>query len=249
MPGQESVIHGRVVGVTDGDTIKVLVAEKQLLRIRLAFCDAPEKKQAFGARAKQAMSDLAFGKDIELRPHAIDRYGRTVAQVGVDGKDVGEQMLRQGMAWVYDRYITEATTEIQNAYRKSQEDAKADKRGLWSDPSSIPPWIFRDLAKAHQEQTIASNCFRHGTLSLYAALDTRTGDVIGKTTDRHTSVEFVDFLSAIVASQPAGREIHIVADNLSAHKTKGVFEFLNTNPAVRLHYTPTYSSWLNQVEI
>jgi transposase len=91
--------------------------------------------------------------------------------------------------------------------------------------------------------------FRHGTLSLYAALDTRTGDVIGKTTDRHTSVEFVDFLSTIVASQPAGREIHIVADNLSAHKTKGVFEFLNTNPAVRLHYTPTYSSWLNQVEI
>jgi micrococcal nuclease len=95
---QEPVIHGRVVGVTDGDTIKVLVAEKQLLRIRLAFCDAPEKKQAFGARAKEAMSDLAFGKDIELRPHAIDRYGRTVAQVGVDGKDVGEEMLRQGMA-------------------------------------------------------------------------------------------------------------------------------------------------------
>jgi len=91
--------------------------------------------------------------------------------------------------------------------------------------------------------------FRHGTLSLYAALDTRTGDVIGKTTDRHTSVEFVDFLSAIVASQPAGREIHIVADNLSAHKTKGVSEFLKTNPVVQLHYTPTYSSWLNQVEI
>jgi transposase len=90
--------------------------------------------------------------------------------------------------------------------------------------------------------------FRHGTLSLYAALDTRTGDVIGKTTDRHTSVEFVDFLSTIVASQPAGREIHIVVDNLSAHKTKAVLEFLNTNPAVRLHYTPTYSSWLNQVE-
>ena len=91
--------------------------------------------------------------------------------------------------------------------------------------------------------------FRHGTLSLYAALDTRTGDVIGKTTDRHTSVEFVDFLSAIVASQPAGREIHIVADNLSAHKTKGVSEFLKTNPVVQLHDTPTYSSWLNQVEI
>jgi len=91
--------------------------------------------------------------------------------------------------------------------------------------------------------------FRHGTLSLYAALDTRTGDVIGKTAARHTSVEFVDFLGKIVASQPAGREIHIVADNLSAHKTKSVLEFLNANPAVRIHYTPTYSSWLNQVEI
>jgi transposase len=91
--------------------------------------------------------------------------------------------------------------------------------------------------------------FRHGTLSLYAALDTRTGDVIGKTTARHTSAEFVDFLGKIVASQPEGREIHIVVDNLSAHKTKNVFEFLHANPAVRIHYTPTYSSWLNQVEI
>src|SRR5690349_2733977 len=91
--------------------------------------------------------------------------------------------------------------------------------------------------------------FRHGTLSLYAALNTRTGDVLGKTTARHTSAEVVDFLGQIVASQPEGREIHIVADNLSAHKTKNVFEFLQANPSVRIHYTPTYSSWLNQVEI
>ena len=91
--------------------------------------------------------------------------------------------------------------------------------------------------------------FRHGTLSLYAALNTRTGDVIGKTSARHSSAEFVDFLGQIVASQPEGREIHIVAYNLSAHKTKNVFEFLQANPAVRIHFTPTYSSWLNQVEI
>ena len=90
---------------------------------------------------------------------------------------------------------------------------------------------------------------RHGTLSLYAALDTRTGEVLGKTTARHTSAEFVDFLGQIVASQPEGREIHLVADNLSAHKTKNVFEFLQAHPMVRIHYTPTYSSWLNQVEI
>ena len=103
------------------------------------------------------MSELVFSKDIELRPHAIDRYGRAVAQVRVDGKDVGGEMLRQGFASVYERYITEASTEIQDTYRKAQEEAKAERLGLWSDPNSIPPWISRDLVKAHQEQTVASN--------------------------------------------------------------------------------------------
>jgi len=91
--------------------------------------------------------------------------------------------------------------------------------------------------------------FRHGTLSLYAALDTKTGAVIGRTAQRHTSQEFVAFLSDIVASQPRGREIHIIIDNFSAHKTKLVKQFLESHPKVKLHYTPTYSSWLNQVEL
>ncbi len=90
---------------------------------------------------------------------------------------------------------------------------------------------------------------RHGTLSLYAALETRTGEIVGQTAVRHTSAEFVAFLAQIVAHQPAGRAIHIIADNLSAHKTKGVAEFLQSHPLVTLHYTPTYSSWLNQVEL
>jgi transposase len=90
--------------------------------------------------------------------------------------------------------------------------------------------------------------FRHGTLSLYAALETQTGAVLGKTAARHTSVEFVGFLTEIVASQPAGKEIHVIADNLSAHKTKLVDAFLAEHPNVHIHYTPTYSSWLNQVE-
>lgn len=91
--------------------------------------------------------------------------------------------------------------------------------------------------------------FRHGTLSLYAALNTRTGEVIGKTSPRHTSQEFVAFLSDIVASQPRGKEIHIIADNLSAHKTARVDQFLAHHRTVFLHFMPTYSSWLNQVEI
>jgi transposase len=91
--------------------------------------------------------------------------------------------------------------------------------------------------------------YRHGTLSLYAALNTRSGAVIGKTADRHTSEEFVSFLHEVIASQPATKRIHIIADNLSAHKTKAVQSFLEANPRVSLHYTPTYSSWLNQIEI
>lgn len=91
--------------------------------------------------------------------------------------------------------------------------------------------------------------YRHGTLSLYAALDTRTGKVHGKTAARHTSVEFVAFLAEVVATRPAKQEIHIILDNLSAHKTKLVQGFLDEHPNVHLHFTPTYSSWLNQVEI
>src|SRR6516225_9749158 len=91
--------------------------------------------------------------------------------------------------------------------------------------------------------------YRHGTLSLYAALNTRTGRVIGQTSARHTSAEFVAFLEALLAGQPQHQAIHIICDNLSAHKTKAVCAFLDRHPNVRIHYIPTYSSWLNQIEI
>lgn len=90
--------------------------------------------------------------------------------------------------------------------------------------------------------------FRHGTLSLYAALETQSGEILGKTARHHTSAEFVSFLGDVIASQPPGKAIHVIADNLSAHKTKLVDAFLAVHTNVRLHFTPTYSSWLNQVE-
>jgi transposase len=91
--------------------------------------------------------------------------------------------------------------------------------------------------------------YRHGTLSLYAALDVKSGKVHGKTAARHTSDEFVAFLGEVVAVCKPKQEIHIILDNLSAHKTKKVADFLESHPNVKLHFTPTYSSWLNQVEI
>ncbi len=91
--------------------------------------------------------------------------------------------------------------------------------------------------------------FRHGTLSLYAAFNTKTGEVLGKTVARHTSAEFVAFLADIVIHQPRGKEIHVIADNLSAHKSPPVQDFLKAHPKIHLHFTPTYSGWLNQVEL
>src|ERR1700685_516207 len=90
---------------------------------------------------------------------------------------------------------------------------------------------------------------RHGTLSLYAALDTKTGRVHGKTAARHTSADFVDFLGEVVSQCRSEQEIHIILDNLSAHKTQAVRDFLEAHPRVRLHFTTTYSSWLHQVEL
>src|ERR1019366_8268892 len=91
--------------------------------------------------------------------------------------------------------------------------------------------------------------FRHGTLSLYAAFNTKTGEVLGKTAERHTSAEFVAFLTDIVINQPRGKEIHVIAYNFSAHKSQQVKDFLAAHPKLHLHFTPTYSSWLNQVEL
>jgi transposase len=91
--------------------------------------------------------------------------------------------------------------------------------------------------------------YRHGTLSLYAALDVRTGKVQGKTAARHTSEEFVGFLNQLVSGCKPNQEIHVILDNLSAHKTSNVHMFLEGHPNVHFHFTPTYSSWLNQVEI
>lgn len=91
--------------------------------------------------------------------------------------------------------------------------------------------------------------YRHGTLSLYVAFSRKTGEVLGKTADRHTSVEFVAFLGVIVANQPRAKEIYVIADSPSAHKVTRVEELLTEHPNVHMHFTQTYSLWINQVEL
>lgn len=129
-----------VVSISDGDTLTVLHNQQQV-KIRLAEIDAPEKAQAFGARAKKSLSDLCFGKQAEVIPQSRDRYGRTVARVRCDGVDANTEQVRRGMAWVFDRYV------IDDSLYAVQEDARNASRGLWADPAPIPPWEWRHRSR------------------------------------------------------------------------------------------------------
>jgi len=150
-------LHGRITGIVDGDTINVLILGKQQIRVRIAFVDAPEKGQAFGQRAKQAVSELVFGKDVKLRPHAIDRYGHLVARVIIDNQDAGLELLKQGLCWVYEKYIGEAPPEIQTSSWAAQAAAQSGKVGLWQDTVPVPPWEWRkEIRERPQRQSVTS---------------------------------------------------------------------------------------------
>jgi micrococcal nuclease len=145
---QEAIVAARVVGVVDGDTVKALVAGNELLRIRLSWIDAPEKSQAFGQRSKQHLSELVFGREVELHIHGLDRYGRTLAVIFVNSIDANLEQVRSGMAWCYTRYLSEAPPDIQPSYQQAETVAREERRGLWSDPQEpVPPWEWRREAK------------------------------------------------------------------------------------------------------
>lgn len=141
--GEASDFSGRVVAVLDGDTIEVLHARKTE-RIRLSGIDCPEKKQAFGQRAKQATSALSFGQQVTILSAGKDRYGRTIATVELmDGTNLNYELVRQGWCWWYWKY---APNEILLAALEIQ--AREAKKGLWVDPSPVPPWEYRKRGKA-----------------------------------------------------------------------------------------------------
>jgi len=136
-------ITGHVVGVADGDTITVLDADKVQHKIRLAGIDAPEKKQAFGNRAKESLSDLVFDKTVNVETDKRDRYRREIGKVLVNGRDVNLVQVERGMAWFYRQYQREQSPNDRKLYEAAEDAAKADRRGLWRDTDPVPPWEFR----------------------------------------------------------------------------------------------------------
>jgi len=131
-------LTGKVVGITDGDTITVLVAERTI-KVRLAEIDTPERGQPWGSRAKQALSDKVFGKQAEVRVIDTDRYGRKVGHVWIGDRDINREMVREGHAWVYRRYLDDKTLIDDEAH------AQKNGLGLWSLPETqrVPPWDWR----------------------------------------------------------------------------------------------------------
>jgi len=136
-------ITGRVVGVADGDTITVLDANKVQHKIRLSGIDAPEKKQPFGNRSKESLSELAFDKTVTVETSKRDRYGRQIGKVLVNGRDVNLMQVERGMAWFYRQYQRDQSPNDRRLYEAAEDAARAGKRGLWRDADPVPPWEFR----------------------------------------------------------------------------------------------------------
>jgi endonuclease YncB( thermonuclease family) len=128
---------GKVVGVSDGDTITVM-RDGRGVKIRLAEIDCPEKHQSYGQAAKRFTSDFCFGKEVTVKPATIDRYGRVVAHVMTqDSRNLNEELVRAGLAWQYRRYSKSAKLAA------LEVEAREAKRGLWSEPDPVPPWQWR----------------------------------------------------------------------------------------------------------
>jgi endonuclease YncB( thermonuclease family) len=140
-------IEGQVVGVSDGVTITILDAQRQQHKIRLAGIDAPEKRQDFGNRAKQSLSDLVFRKRVNIETGKTDRYGRLVGKVLTDGMDVNLEQVRRGMAWHYKAYEREQAPDDRQAYAAAENAARTSRAGLWAMPNPTPPWEFRRAKK------------------------------------------------------------------------------------------------------
>lgn len=129
-----------VVGVADGDTITVLRGNEQI-RIRLEGIDAPERGDDYSDRAKRFLSSLVFGKDVVIRPHDTDRYGRTVARVIVGETDTSVALIEQGLAWHYTQYSDD------EKLAEAQRVARTAGVNIWSLPNPVPPWERRALRK------------------------------------------------------------------------------------------------------
>ena len=138
-------ITGKVVAITDGDTVKLLTRDSTLIKVRVANIDCPERKQPYSTMAKQFTSQQVFDKEVKLEYLKKDRYGRYICNVIYnDSLSLSKELLKNGMAWHYVKYSNDSTLQVLEDY------ARFNKIGLWQDPNAQPPWRWRANRKKKQ---------------------------------------------------------------------------------------------------
>ena len=140
---QAATLVGKVVGITDGDTITVLDADKTEHKIRLMGIDAPESEQDFGAASKQALSNYIYQREVTVEYKKFDKYKRIVGKVILDKQDICLAMISDGMAWHYKDYAKEQSKTDRDLYSQAELKARDSKIGLWQDSKAIAPSAFR----------------------------------------------------------------------------------------------------------
>lgn len=136
-------MDGRVVGISDGDSVTVLDIDMVQHKIRLAGIDAPEKGQDFGNRSKESLSELIYDQIVLIQTEKKDRYGRDIGKVLVQGVDASLVQVQRGLAWHYKAYEREQSANDRKLYDFAESEARASRRGLWVAPDPVPPWDFR----------------------------------------------------------------------------------------------------------
>lgn len=142
-PAYAGTLTGLVVGVVDGDTVKVLTDEMIEERVRLSGIDSPERGQPFGQVSKKHLSDQVYNQYVTVEWHKRDRYQRIVGRVMVNGVDANLEQLRAGWAWHYKRYEGEQSADERQLYATAEAEARKALRGLWQDPEPVAPWDWR----------------------------------------------------------------------------------------------------------
>lgn len=137
-------ISGRVVSVASGDTITILDANKTKYKVRLSGIDAPEKAQPYGDLSKKSLSDLVYGKDVDIEWLKLEKqHQRVVGKVLLNGVDINLAQVKLGMAWFFLHYQNEQSEQDRLNYANAQVAAENKQIGLWQDNNPTPPWEFR----------------------------------------------------------------------------------------------------------
>ncbi len=139
-----ATLEGKVIRISDGDTIVILNDSHKQFKVRLSQIDAPERGQPFSKKSKKSLSDMVFGKRVRVEQEGTDRYGRVLGTVYINGLNVNAEQIKRGLAWVFRRYAKDNNLFV------LEQEARNDRRGLWNDPAAIPPWEYRDRQKSQR---------------------------------------------------------------------------------------------------